>query len=144
MGSAWFGGELLMSRKILIVEDCFDLREILGMVLTACGWTPILAETGREALDKLKREMPSVILVDMRMPDMNGFELTAILKKHPVYRHIPILAATGYAGRVARQGCLAAGCDDFISKPFAIAALEKCLINLVSTERPSAILATTR
>jgi CheY-like chemotaxis protein len=136
MGKAWFGGELLMSRKILIVEDSCDLREMLGMVLTACGWNPILAESGRKALDKLEREMPSVILMDMRLPDINGFELAAILKKHPVYRHIPILAATGYFGRVARQGCLAAGCDDFISKPFAMAALETRLNDLVSAERP--------
>ena len=64
MGNVWFGGELLMSRKILIVEDYCDLREMLGTVLTACGWNPILAESGREALDKLECETPRVILMD--------------------------------------------------------------------------------
>lgn len=69
--------------------------------------------------------------MDIRMPDMNGFELAAILKKHGVYRNIPILAASGYPDYVARQRCLLAGCDDFISKPFALSALEAILANLV-------------
>jgi CheY-like chemotaxis protein len=56
MGNALFGGELLMSRKILIVEDSCDLREMLGTVLAARGWNPILAESGRKALDELERE----------------------------------------------------------------------------------------
>jgi len=53
---------------------------MLGTVLTACGWNPILAESGRKALDKFERETPGITLMDMRMPDMNGFELATILK----------------------------------------------------------------
>jgi CheY-like chemotaxis protein len=131
-----------MSRKILIVEDSCDLREMLRTILTAHGWNPILAESGRKALDKLERETPGIILMDIRMPDMNGFELAAILKKHRVYRSIPILAATAFPDHIARQQCLAAGCDDFISKPFAIAALQSSLTNLMSGERPKVIAAT--
>ena len=71
-----------MSRKVLVVEDSCDLRQMLGAVLAARGWNPILAESGRKALDQLERETPSVILMDMRMPDMNGFELATILKNH--------------------------------------------------------------
>jgi CheY-like chemotaxis protein len=136
MGKALLGGELLMSRKILIVEDSCELREMLGTVLTARGWNPILAENGRKALDELERETPGIILMDMRMPDMNGFELAMILKKHRVYRSIPILAATAFPDHVARERCLAAGCDDFISKPFSFAALQTSLTSLVSGERP--------
>ena len=131
-----------MSRKILIVEDSCDLREMLGSVLAAYGWNPLLAESGRKALDKLERETPGIILMDMRMPDMNGFELAMILKKHRVYRSIPILAATAFPDHIARQRCLAAGCDDFISKPFSFAALQTSLTNLVSGERPKTIAAT--
>ena len=72
----------------------------------------------------------------------SGFALAAILKKHPVYRNIPILAATGSAGDIARQRCLSAGCDDFISKPFAISVLERRLANLVSAETPKPLVAT--
>jgi Response regulator containing CheY-like receiver, AAA-type ATPase, and DNA-binding domains len=78
-----------MSRKILIVEDSCDLREMLRTILTAYGWNPILAESGRKALDKLEHETPAIILMDMSMPDMSGFELATILKKHRVYKSIP-------------------------------------------------------
>lgn len=142
MGKAWFGGELLMSRKILIIEDSCDLREMLRTILTAYGWNPILAESGRKALDKLEHETPAIILMDMSMPDMSGFELATILKKHRVYKSIPILAATAFPDHIARHRCLAAGCDDFISKPFAIVALQSSLTNLMSGERPKAIAAT--
>ena len=80
--------------------------------------------------------------MDVRMPDMNGFELATIFKNHRVYRNIPILAAIGYHCRAGRQRCLAAGCDDFISNPSAIAALETRLTNLVSAETPKTIVAT--
>jgi CheY-like chemotaxis protein len=68
---------------------------MLGRVLAARGWSPILAESGRNALYKLKYEIPRVILMDIRMPDMNGFELAAILKKHGVYRTYPFLRRLG-------------------------------------------------
>jgi CheY-like chemotaxis protein len=134
MSKALLGGELLLSKKILVIEDTYDLREKLGTVLAARGWNAILAESGQKALDKLECETPSVILMDMRMPDMNGFELAMILRNHRVYRSIPILAVTAFPDHIARQQCLAAGCDDFISKPFSFAALETSLANLVSPE----------
>jgi CheY-like chemotaxis protein len=139
MGNTGFEGELLKSRKILIVEDSYDLREILGKLFASLGWEPILAESGREALVKLERETPKIILLDMRMPEMNGFELATTLKKHHVYGKIPILAATAFPDHIARQQCLAAGCDDFISKPFSLAALQASLAKLVSVERTEAI-----
>jgi CheY-like chemotaxis protein len=132
----------VLSKKILVVEDSCHLRELLGNILTSRGWDPILAETGREALAKLECQTPRVILMDMRLPDISGFGLAAILKKHPVYRNIPILAATGSPDDIARQRCLAAGCDDFISKPFAISVLERRLADLVSAETPKTIVAT--
>jgi CheY-like chemotaxis protein len=132
----------VLSKKILVVEDSCHLRELLGNILTSRGWDPILAETGREALAKLECQTTRVILIDMRLPDISGFGLAAILKKHPVYRNIPILAATGSSADIARQRCLAAGCDDFISKPFAISVLERRLADLVSAETPKTIMAT--
>ncbi|MGB7950072.1 MAG: response regulator [Candidatus Binatia bacterium] len=131
-----------MSKKILVVEDSCHLRELLGKILASRGWDPILAASGWEALAKLERQIPEVILMDMRLPDISGFQLAAILKKHPVYRNIPILAATGYHDEIARQRCLSAGCDDFISKPFAIAVLERRLADLVSAKTLKTIVTT--
>ena len=131
----------MLSKTILVVEDSCHLREMLGKILASRGWEPILAESGREALAKLEYQTPRVILMDMRLPDISGFGLAATLKKHPVYRNIPILAATGSADNITRQRCLSAGCDDFISKPFAISVLERRLANLVSAETPKPIVA---
>ena len=94
----------MLSKKILVVEDSCHLRELLGQILASRGWDPILAESGREALAKLECQPPRVILMDMRLPDISGFALAAILKKHPVYRNIPILAATGSAGDMPGSG----------------------------------------
>jgi len=89
----------VLSKKILVVEDSCHLRELLGKILASRGWDPILAESGREALAKLECQTPRIILMDMRLPDISGFGLAAILKKHPGYRNIPILAATGSVRR---------------------------------------------
>lgn len=127
-----FGEEMVTPKKVLVVDDYRDLLELLGEVLTAFGWDAILARSAREALSKLEDGLPSVILLDMRMAGMNGFEVAGILKKHPVYSKIPILAASAYPGDLARGRSLTAGCDDFISKPFAISALQTRLTRLVS------------
>ena len=133
---------MLTSRKILIVEDCGDLLDLLGEALTVLGWETILAESGREALDKLERETPSVILLNMRTPVRNGIKLAASLKTHPVYKNIPILAASGHSRGLTRERCLALGCDDFISKPLVLPELEMRLTNILSVERLKTIRAT--
>ena len=132
----------MLSKKILVVEDSCHLRELLGKILASRGWDPILAESGREALDKLERETPSVILMDIRTPVMNGIKLAASLKAHPAYKNIPILAASGHSGGLTRERCLALGCDDFISKPLALPELEMRLTNILSVERLKTIRAT--
>jgi CheY-like chemotaxis protein len=118
-------------KKVLVVEDRSDVFELLHTGLALLGWNVVLASCGREALNKLASDSPSVILLDMRMPQMNGFELAGILKAHPVYRKIPILAASGYSGRVSREQCLAAGCADLIAKPFAFSELDTHLTHLL-------------
>jgi CheY-like chemotaxis protein len=127
--------KITMSKKILVVEDHGVLLELLGKSLTLRGWDTTLAGSGVEALKKLEDYLPNVILTDMRMPAMNGIELVQILKGHPVYRSIPILAVSGAASRQVRQQCLTAGCGDFIAKPFAISVIDKALMDLVSAER---------
>lgn len=135
---------MLTSRKILIVEDCGDLLDLLGEALALLGWETILAESGREAMNKLEleRDLPSVVLLDMRTPVMNGVKLAASLKAHPVYKKLPILAASGHSRDVTRERYLALGCDDFISKPFALPELEMRLTNILAVERRKAIRAT--
>jgi two-component system alkaline phosphatase synthesis response regulator PhoP len=127
------------AKKVLVVEDCSDVLELLQKGLALLGWNVALARSGREALNKLASDSPSVILLDMRTPEMNGFELVRILKAHPVYGKIPILAAGGYYGHITREQCLAAGFTDLIAKPFAFSELETHLAELLSAGKPKTI-----
>jgi len=105
MGNAWFGGELLMSRKILVVEDFHDLREMLGTVLTARGWNPILVESGRKALAKLEQETPGIILLDNATA---GYER---LRARGDYKKAPCLQEHTHT------------CGDRVSRPYRPAAV---------------------
>src|ERR1043166_7220591 len=125
---------MLMPKTVLVVEDHPDLRELMGRFFAVIGWDAILANSGADAMDKLECHAPDVILLDIRMPVMSGFELAAIIKNHPFHSKIPILAASADPGN--RAGSMAAGCDDFISKPFAIPTLETSLNRLLARGAP--------
>ncbi len=130
---------MLTPRKILIVEDHGDLLNLLGEALALLGWETIPAESGRDALDKLKRETPSVIFVNLRTPVMNAIKLAVSLKSHPAYKKIPLLAASENSRGLNRERCLALGFDDFISKPLELPELEIRLTNILSAEKRKAI-----
>jgi len=132
---------MLTSRKILIVEEHRDLLDLLGEALGLLGWETFLAESGQEAMVELERDLPSVVFLDLGTPLMSSIELVDGLKAHPVYKDIPILAAGGYSGDLIRKLCLAAGCDDFISKPLGFAELEMRLNSLWFSERRKIICA---
>ena len=133
---------MLTSKKILIVEDCDELLNLLGEALALLGWETILAENGQDAMNKLEHDLPSVVLLDMGTPEMNGIKLAASLKAHPAYKNIPILAASGHSRGLTRERCLALGFDDFIAKPLALPELEMRLTNILSVERRKTIRAT--
>ena len=135
---------MLTSKKILIVEDCNELLNLLGEALALLGWETILTESDREAINKLEGEpdLPSVVLLDMQTPVMNGVKLAATLKAHPVYKEIPILATSGPSRGLTRERCLALGCDDFIPRPLELPELEMRLTNILAVERRKAIRAT--
>ena len=118
--------------KILIVDDQQEFLELLALQLGIIGWEAISAGSAREALEKLKDVRPAVILLDVRMPGMNGPELARLVRNDPNYRGIPILALSAFAMDRDRQQCLEAGCDDYISKPFTIQELEERILRLVS------------
>jgi CheY-like chemotaxis protein len=116
------------TRKILIVDDEVEILERLSHLLTGSGWNVITAPPGREALKQVRSGKPDAIVLDMIMPEMDGFEVARALKSDPIYRTIPILAATTLYGRGDRERCLAAGCDDYVAKPFTVEQLEQRLM----------------
>ena len=118
-------------QKILIVDDETAILERLSGLLRASGWSVITASNGREALEKVTAGRPDAIVLDMIMPEMDGFQLARSLKSHLDYRNIPILAATSLCSGADRKRCLAAGCDDYVAKPFTTEQLQRSLTGLI-------------
>lgn len=116
---------------VLVVDDEVEIRERLKDLLECSGWGVITACNGRDALEKIKVSRPHAIVLDMTMPEVDGFEVARALKRDPEFQAIPILAATGLRSRGDRERCLAAGCDDYVAKPFTLLQLQQRLLSLV-------------
>lgn len=108
------------SRKVLYVEDTFENRMLIRRILQADGFIVLEAESARHALQVLETETPDLILMDINMPDMDGYTLTQHLRKIPQLGQIPIVALTANVMRGDRERTLAAGCDGYIQKPIDV------------------------
>ena len=107
-----------MKKKILIVEDNQDLRQVLQVQLEHRGYETILAGSGKQAVDIATAQLPDLILMDIGMPQMDGFQATRLIRQNPKTRSIPILAVTVLETHEERELCLQSGCDDYLPKPF--------------------------
>jgi two-component system, cell cycle response regulator DivK len=108
-----------MSKRILVVEDQEDNRRILRDLLTSAGYEVIQAENGQEALAAAARERPDLILMDIQLPLLDGYEATRRIKADPDLRAIPIIAVTSYALSGDEGKARAAGCDAYVTKPYS-------------------------
>ena len=111
--------------KILVVEDNQDNREMVVKVLKFNGYQVIEAVNGEEGIEKAKTEAPALILLDIYLPKMDGYEVARRLKGDTGLRDIPIIALTAHAMKGHREQALAAGFDGYISKPIDIRELPK-------------------
>jgi CheY-like chemotaxis protein len=109
------------SATILVAEDHLDSRDALRALLEAFGYTVLLAANGRQAVDLAIRALPDLILMDIMMPELDGFEATRELRANARTRAIPILAVTAMEG--AHQLALQAGADDCMRKPVDLRGL---------------------
>lgn len=105
---------------VLIAEDHEDSRDALRTLLDAFGFRVVEAGNGREAVERALAERPDVILMDMMMPHVDGFQATREIRAAEGMRRVPILAITAMEG--ARQRVLEAGCDDLVPKPLDVRA----------------------
>ena len=113
-----------MNKKILIVDDDHRNTFALSAVLKARGYQPLSAANMKDAFSLLEQETGvGVILMDMMMPDMDGYEAIPALRSIPAYRQLPIIAVTAQAMNGDREKCLAAGADDYVSKPVDVTVL---------------------
>ncbi len=103
--------------KILLIEDNEMNRDMLTRRLSRKGYTVVVARDGREGLAMARREQPDLIIMDLSLPRIDGWEVTRRLKADESTRAIPVIALTAHAMSTDREKALAAGCNDFDTKP---------------------------
>ena len=112
-----------MSKQILIVEDQEDNRRILRDLFASAGYELIEAESGEDALAALATSRPDLILMDIQLPVMDGYEATRQIRTNPDLKSVPIIAVTSYALAGDEAKALAVGCNAYVSKPYSPRAL---------------------
>lgn len=110
-----------MANKIMVVDDELEIRDLLSKFLTEEGYEVILASAGEEAIELAKRETPHAILLDVRMPGIDGMEVCRRLKAEPKTQYIPIIMITGYDEN--KIDAIMVGADDFLNKPIDLVEL---------------------
>ncbi|MCK5861042.1 MAG: two-component system response regulator [Candidatus Hydrogenedentes bacterium] len=120
---------------VLVVDDLVENTLILKGFIKPLGFEVVTAQSGEEALKKIEAQPPDIILLDLMMPGMSGFEVTERLKENPDTRHIPIIIVTGLSDPEANVKAIKAGADDFLIKPFDRVLLEARIRASFKTKR---------
>jgi CheY-like chemotaxis protein len=110
-------------KKLLVVEDNELNRDMLSRRLTRRGYEVVLAIDGQAGVDEAARHLPDLIIMDMSLPVLDGWESTRRLKQQPETQRIPVLALTAHAMAGERERALSAGCEDYDTKPVDFARL---------------------
>ncbi len=111
-------GERCMNKRVLVIEDHEENRRILRYLLESGGFEMIEAVTGEEGVAAAEKERPDLILMDIQLPGLDGYEATRRIKANPALRHIPIIVVTSYALSGDDVKAFEAGCDAYVTKPF--------------------------
>jgi two-component system, cell cycle response regulator DivK len=119
--------------RVLIVEDNIDNYELVRFLLQRAGYDTSWAHNGREGISMAKEEKPDLILMDLSLPEMDGWTATERIKSDPETGHIPIAALTAHTLPGDRKRALQAGCDGYLSKPMNIALFIETVANLIAT-----------
>jgi two-component system, cell cycle response regulator DivK len=108
-----------MSKRILVVEDTENNRRILNDLLTNAGFTVIEADNGEKGVAMAAECRPDLILMDIQLPVIDGYEATRQIKANPDLQHIPVIAVTSYALSGDEAKAFACGCNGYFAKPFS-------------------------
>jgi len=108
-----------MTKRILVVEDQEDLRGILRDLLTGSGYEMLEAADGGEGVAKAKAERPDLILMDIQLPVLDGYETTRQIRSEPNLKSTPIIAVSSFAMKGDQEKAVAAGCDHYVTKPYS-------------------------
>ena len=112
-----------MRRKILVVEDDADQLELIRLVLEKAGFATGTATNGSDALVKTHSISPDLIVLDLMLPGLNGFDICETLRKNPLTASVPIIMLTGLCSEFGRLAGLESGASDFLTKPFKVEEL---------------------
>jgi CheY-like chemotaxis protein len=123
--------------KILVVEDNEVSREMLRKRLERRGYSVVIARDGEQGYSLASSESPDLILMDISLPAMDGWEVTQLLKAHDATRHIPIIALTAHALVSDRAKASEAGCNDYDTKPIEFERLCQKIESLLAEKKPA-------
>lgn len=111
-------------KRVLVVEDNMDTYELVRFILEKNGYETFLAMNGRDGVNAAVKQMPDLIIMDMSMPEMDGWTATSIIKqKEAITSSIPLIALTAHALPADRQRAMDAGCNEYITKPMDLVEL---------------------
>lgn len=119
-----------MKKRVLLAEDHPDTADLIKFGLERLGYEIKIATNGLEAVEKASSERPDLIIMDMLMPVMDGFEATSQIRRNPKTKDIPVLAATALATPEDEERCLTSGCNAYIAKPFTCGQLDTTMKQL--------------
>jgi two-component system, cell cycle response regulator DivK len=122
---------MTITKSILIVEDHPDMRELLGKQIEMMGFKVIVSKDGKEGLEKAVAQKPDLIMMDMMMPEMDGWEAVRALRADPRTKAVPILATTALYRSADLKACIEAGCTSYLVKPFTLSDLENKIHHLL-------------
>ena len=127
-----------MRRKILIVDDNVDLLKLLRLSFKEEGYTVRTAVNGPEALGKVRAFCPDLILLDLVLPELDGFAVCELLRKNPATASTPIIMLTGLTSQLSRVAGMESGADEYVTKPFNTRRLiDRVSARLRPTEPPA-------
>ncbi|MDP1858369.1 MAG: response regulator [Gemmatimonadaceae bacterium] len=124
-------------KTVLIVEDNEDNRIVYSTILRHHGFRVCEALDGEEGIDKARRELPDIILMDISIPVIDGWQVTETLKRETATKGIPIIALTAHAMPGDRQRAMAVGCDGYLAKPCEPRAVLAEVNRLIDVSRPT-------
>lgn len=125
--------------NILYIEDNPDNKLLVQRVINAMGHTFRWAENGTAGLKALEEQLPDLVLLDINLPDIDGYEVVQRVRANPIMAHLPVVALTANALKGDDKKVLKAGCDGYISKPLSISDLRAQITHYLTTyQRPTA------
>jgi len=125
-----------MATLVYIEDNALNIL-VVERMLEDLEHTLVVANDGRTGVELVKKQLPDLVLMDIGIPDLDGYEVARLLRSDETTKKIPIIALTAHAMNGDRDRCLAAGCDEYLAKPFQFPAFEALIAKFIPTPVPT-------